>query len=40
MGNETERIIEDIFDFFLQRYQKKFEKSMRGSEFVIDIVNS
>ena len=40
MSNETEKIIEDLFYSFLQRYQKKLEKSMTGSEFVFDSVNS
>ena len=40
MGNETDEVIEDLFDLFLQRYQKKFEESMRGSEFVFDSVDS
>ena len=39
-GNETEKIIEDLFDSFLQRYQKNLEESMKGSEFVFDFVDS
>ena len=40
MGIETDKIIEDLFDSFLQRYQKGLEESMRGSEFVFDNVDS
>ena len=40
IGNETGEIIEDLFDSFLQRYQKGLEESMRGSEFVFDNVDS
>ena len=40
MGIETDKIIEDLFDCFLQRYQKGLEESMRGSEFVFDNVDS
>ena len=38
--SETDDIIEDHFDSILQRYQKNLEKSMRGSEFVFDSVDS
>ena len=40
MGNETDKIIEELFDSFLQRYQKHVEESMRGSEFIFDCVDS
>ena len=40
LGNETDKIIEDHFDSFLQRYQKGLEESMKGSEFVFDSINS
>ena len=40
LGNETDKIIEDLFDSFLQRYQKGFEESMQGSEFIFDSINS
>ena len=39
IGNETDEIIEDRFDSFLQRYQKGLEESVRGSEFVFDYVD-
>ena len=38
--SETDDITEDHFDSILQRYQKNLEKSMRGSEFVFDSVDS
>ena len=34
------KIIEDLLDSFLQRYQKGLEESMRGSKFVFDNVDS
>ena len=40
LGIETDKIIEDLFDTFLQRYQKGSEESMRESEFVFDNVDS
>ena len=40
VDNETDEIIEDLFDSFLQRYQKGLEESMRGSEFVFDDIDS
>ena len=40
MGNETGKIIVDLFDSFLQRYEQNLEESMRGREFVIDCVDS
>ena len=40
IGTETDIIIEDLFDSFLQRYQKVLEESMRRSEFVFDDINS
>ena len=39
MGNETDEIIEELFESLLQRYPEGLEKSMRGSEFVFDSVN-
>ena len=40
IGIETDKIIEDLFDSFLQRYRKDLEGSMRGSEFAFDSVDS
>ena len=39
MGNETDEVIEGLFESLLQRYQEGLEKSMRGIEFVFDSVN-
>ena len=40
MGNETDKIIEHLFDSFLQKYQEGVEQSIRGSKFVFDIISS
>ena len=40
IGNETDEIVEELFDSLLQRYQKELEESMKGSEFVFDNVDS
>ena len=40
MGFDTNEIIENLFDSILQRYQKGLEKSMKGSDFVFDYVES
>ena len=39
MGNETDEIIEKLFESLLQNYQKDLEESMRGSEFVFDSID-
>ena len=39
IGNETDEIIEELFESLLQKYPKKLEKSMKGSEFVFDSVD-
>ena len=39
IGNETDDIIKDLFDSFLQRCQEHLEESMKGSEFVFDSVD-
>ena len=39
MGGETDKIIEDLFESFLQKYQEGLEESMRGSEFAYDSVD-
>ena len=36
IGSETDEIIEDLFESFLQKYQEELEESMRGSKFVYD----
>ena len=38
MGNETDEIIEELFESLLQKYQEVLEEKMRGNEFVFDIV--
>ena len=38
MGNETDEIIEDLFESFLQKYQEWLEESMRGSEFAYEVI--
>ena len=39
IGSETNEIIKDLFESFLQKYQEGLEESMRGSEFVDDSVD-
>ena len=39
VGSETNVIIIDLFESFLQKYQEGLEESMRGSEFVYDGVD-
>ena len=39
ISSETDEIIEDLFESFLQKYQEGLEESMRGSEFVYDNVD-
>ena len=40
MGSETDEIIEELFESFLQKYQEGLEESMRGSEFAYDSVDA
>ena len=37
---KTDKTIEDLFDSFLQRYEKGLEESMTGSVFVFDKIDS
>ena len=37
--SETDEIVEDLFESFLQKYQEGLEESMRGSESVYDSVD-
>ena len=39
IDNETDEIIEKLFESHLQRYQKDLEEKMIGSEFVFDSVD-
>ena len=36
IGSETDEVIKNLFESFLQKYQEGLEESMRGSEFVYD----
>ena len=38
IGCNTDEIIKDLFKCFLQKYQEGLEESMRGSEFVYDLL--
>ena len=38
IGHETDEIIEELFESFIQRYQKGLEQSMKKSDFVFDSV--
>ena len=40
IGSETDEIIEDLFESFLQKYQEGLEESMKGSEFAYDRVDA
>ena len=39
IGSETDEIIEDLSESFLQKYQEGLEESITGSEFVYDSVD-
>ena len=39
IGSETDEVIKNLFESFLQKYQEGLEESMRGSEFVYDSVD-
>ena len=36
MHNETDQIIEELFESLLQKYQEGLEEKVRGSEFVFE----
>ena len=38
-GSDTNKVIEELFKSFLQRYQEGLQEKMRGSEFAFDGVN-
>ena len=40
MGNETDEIIEELFESLLQRFQEGLEESMKGSHFIFDSVDA
>ena len=39
IGNETDEVISQFFEYVLQRYQKDLEEMMKGSEFVFYTVD-
>ena len=39
LGSKTDDIITECFDSLLQKYQKKLEETLRGSEFIPDSVD-
>ena len=39
IGNETNEVIEELFDSLLQKYQKGLEESMKGSKLIFDSVD-
>ena len=39
MGNETDEIIEELFESLLQSYQAGLEEKMKENEFVFDSVD-
>ena len=39
MGTETDKIIEEIFESLLQRYQDRLEESIKGGNFIFDSVD-
>ena len=40
MGSETDEIIKNLFESFLQKYEEGLEESMRGSDFVYDTIDA
>ena len=39
IGNETDEITEELFEYLLQKHQKGLEKSIKGSKLVFDSVD-
>ena len=39
IGNETDEVIEELFDFLLQKYKKDLAESMKESEYIFDSVD-
>ena len=39
VGSETNEIIKQLFESFLQKYHEGLEESMRGSEFIYDSID-
>ena len=40
MGSETDEVMEDFFESFLQKYQERLEESMRGIEYAYGSVDA
>ena len=38
-GSDTDEVIEERFESFLQKYEQNLEEKMKGSEFELDGVN-
>ena len=38
MGSETDEIIKELFKSLKQKYQEGLEESMKGSEFILDVL--
>ena len=38
MGSETDEIIKEFFKSLKQKYQEGLEESMKGSEFILDVL--
>ena len=38
-GSDTDEIIEELLESFLQRYEQNLEEKMKGSDFEFDGVN-
>ena len=38
-GSDTDEIIEELFELFLQRYEQNLEEKMKGSDFEFGGVN-
>ena len=39
MGIETDKIIKEVFEYFLNKYQKNLENKMKNSDFVFESVD-
>ena len=40
MGSETDEMIDDLFESFLQKYKEGLEESMSGSEFAYGSIDA
>ena len=40
MGSETDKIIEELFESLLQRYQEGLEESVKGKNIIFDSVDA